>query len=178
MTHLCAYFRQKSTKVHSRGRLGASSALVPWPHVFQNGNTMNKATEGRVLLVGEGNFSLSASLIDNGTVSGPQLTASCIETFNAAVQQSHRLAAGNIEFIEKAGKLQNFRYLVLVLQESCFICVCRHTRSPCDMCGQYMTTVRYRLRKNWKDVVHRGVDNFNTLDNLICACSFRWNSPV
>jgi hypothetical protein len=66
---------------------------------------MNEATEGRVLLVGEGNFSLSASLIDNGTVSGPQITASCIDTFNA-VQQSHRLAAGNIEFIEKAGKLQ------------------------------------------------------------------------
>ncbi|KAK7098774.1 ferredoxin-fold anticodon-binding domain-containing protein 1 homolog [Littorina saxatilis] len=62
---------------------------------------MNQPTEGRILLVGEGNFSLSASLIENRTVSGPQLTASCIDTF-VAVQESHRLAASNIAFLEKA----------------------------------------------------------------------------
>ena len=63
---------------------------------------MNRPTEGRILLVGEGNFSLSASLVEGGTISGPQLTATCFDTF-IAVQEAHRLAASNIEFLEKAG---------------------------------------------------------------------------
>ena len=63
---------------------------------------MDQPTEGRILLVGEGNFSLSASLLELGVVSGSQLTASCIDTFTG-VQQAHRLAAANIEILEKAG---------------------------------------------------------------------------
>ena len=65
---------------------------------------MNRPTEGRILLVGEGNFSLSASLVEGGAISGPQLTASCMDTF-VAVQEAHRLAASNIEYLEKAGDL-------------------------------------------------------------------------
>ncbi|KAL8601939.1 hypothetical protein ACOMHN_008431 [Nucella lapillus] len=63
---------------------------------------MNEPTEGRVLLVGEGNFSLSASLVEGGAISGPQMIATCRESFTA-VQESHQLAASNINFLEKAG---------------------------------------------------------------------------
>ncbi|XP_076471113.1 ferredoxin-fold anticodon-binding domain-containing protein 1 homolog [Babylonia areolata] len=63
---------------------------------------MKEPTEGRILLVGEGNFSLSASLVEGGTISGPQMIATCRETFTA-VQENHQLAASNIDFLEKAG---------------------------------------------------------------------------
>lgn len=64
--------------------------------------TMNQPTEGNVLFVGEGNFSLSSSLVSTGILAGPQVISSALDTCSI-IQEAHSLAAANIDFLEKSG---------------------------------------------------------------------------
>lgn len=67
---------------------------------------MNRGTEGRVLLVGEGNFSLSASLVADNILSGAQMVTSCLSS-QVSVQEAHENAQESIEYLAKSGNSNN-----------------------------------------------------------------------
>lgn len=55
-----------------------------------------------VLLVGEGNFSFSASLCQQLSSAATSITATCLQSEDEALR--HQGAADNIEIINKSGK--------------------------------------------------------------------------